>query len=48
LLRANGSKRGAESQNLDHGEFELDFFYKMLQLIVWSIFRALKSFQHPP
>jgi hypothetical protein len=44
----NGSKRGAESQNLEHGEFELDFFYKMLLFIVWSIFRALKSFQHPP
>jgi hypothetical protein len=44
----NGSKRGAEGQNVDHGEFELDFFYKMLQLIVWSIFRNLKSFQHPP
>jgi hypothetical protein len=27
-MRANGSKRGAEGQNLEHGEFELDFFTK--------------------
>jgi hypothetical protein len=42
------SERGAEGQNPDHGEFELETFDRMVLPIVWSIFRALKLFQHPP
>jgi len=48
LICGNGFKRGMKSQNRDHGEFELETFYRMLQPIVWSHLPTFSSFQHPP